>query len=81
MLAYENALLWRELFELARLQRVDHEEIIAMAYRVTGMHFFHDNHVNINDCLTDDLTSKKRYTEAGHILLYYAEDDRRPSSD
>ncbi|KAF8483926.1 hypothetical protein DFH94DRAFT_331807 [Russula ochroleuca] len=64
MLAYENALLWRELFELARLQRVDHEEIIAMAYRVT-----------------DDLTSKKRYTEAGHILLYYAEDDRRPSSD
>ena len=47
-----------------------------MAYRVTGMHFFHDNHVNINDALPEDLTSKKRYTEAGYVLLDYAEDDR-----
>jgi elongator complex protein 1 len=42
MLAYEKALLWRELFELAQLQRVDHEEFVAMAYRVAGMQFFHD---------------------------------------
>jgi elongator complex protein 1 len=41
MLAYEKALLWRELFELAQLQKVDQEEIVAMAYRVAGMRFFH----------------------------------------
>jgi elongator complex protein 1 len=34
------------------------------------------SHVNINDSFTEDLTSKKRYTEAGHVLLDYAEDDR-----
>jgi elongator complex protein 1 len=42
MLAYEKALLWRELFEVAQLQSVDPEEIVAMAYRVAGMHVFHD---------------------------------------
>jgi hypothetical protein len=41
MLAYEKALLWRELFELAQFQKVDQEEIVAMAYRVAGMDFFH----------------------------------------
>jgi elongator complex protein 1 len=41
MLAYERALLWRELFELAHLQKVDQEEIVATAYRVAGMHLFH----------------------------------------
>ncbi|KAI0278772.1 IKI3 family-domain-containing protein [Russula aff. rugulosa BPL654] len=59
MLAYEKALLWRELFELAQLQKVDQEEIVAMAYRVA-----------------EDLGSKKRYTEAGQVLLDYAEDVR-----
>jgi elongator complex protein 1 len=33
-------------------------------------------HVCINDSFTEDLTSKKRYTEAGHVLLDYAEDVR-----
>jgi elongator complex protein 1 len=42
MIAYEKALLWRELFELAQLQKIDQEEIVAMAYRVAGMHFFND---------------------------------------
>jgi len=40
MLAYEKALLWRELFELAQLQKADHEDIVPMAYRVAGMHLF-----------------------------------------
>jgi elongator complex protein 1 len=42
MLAYEKALLWRELFELTQLQKVDQEETVAMAYRVAGMHYFHN---------------------------------------
>lgn len=32
--------------------------------------------VIIIDSLTEDLTSKKRYAEAGRVLLDYAEDDR-----
>jgi elongator complex protein 1 len=34
------------------------------------------SHVNIDDTLPEDLTSKKRYTEAGYVLLDYAEDVR-----
>ena len=30
----------------------------------------------INDSLTENLTSKKRYTEAAHVLLDYTEDVR-----
>lgn len=42
MLSYEKALSWRELFELAQLQKVDHENIVTVAYRVAGMYFFND---------------------------------------
>ena len=42
MLSYEKALSWRELFELAQLQKVDHEDIVAVAYRVAGMCSFND---------------------------------------
>ncbi|KAI9454947.1 IkappaB kinase complex IKAP component [Russula earlei] len=34
MLAYEKAHLWRELFELAQLQRIVREDIVAIACRV-----------------------------------------------
>jgi len=34
--AYEKAHLWRELFEFAQLQKIEPEDIVAMAYRVTG---------------------------------------------
>jgi len=42
MLAYEKAVSWRELFELVQFQKVDHEEVVAMAYRVAGMQFFYN---------------------------------------
>ena len=41
MLAYEKALSWRELFELAQLQKAEHEDAVAIAYRVAGV-FFQD---------------------------------------
>ena len=47
-LAYEKALLWRELFDLAQRQKVDQEEIVAMAYRVAGMHFVHKAMLALN---------------------------------
>jgi hypothetical protein len=31
---------------------------------------------DIDQNLSEDLTSKKRYTEAGHVLLFYAKDVR-----
>jgi elongator complex protein 1 len=40
MLAYEKALSWRELFELAQLQKVEHEDLVAIAYRVARVYFF-----------------------------------------
>ena len=33
-------------------------------------------HVSTNDYFTEDLGSKKRYAEAGQVLLDYAEDVR-----
>ncbi|KAH8994552.1 Elongator complex protein 1 [Lactarius akahatsu] len=49
----------QKLFEFAQLQKIEPEDIVAMAYRVA-----------------EDLTSKKRYTEASQVLLCYAEDVR-----
>jgi elongator complex protein 1 len=40
MLAYEKALSWRELFELAQLQKVEREDLVAIAYRVARAYFF-----------------------------------------
>jgi len=34
--AYEKAHLWRALFEFAQLQKIESEDIVAMAYRVAG---------------------------------------------
>lgn len=36
MIAYEKALEWQELFDLAVLDQMDEEDIIAMGYRVAG---------------------------------------------
>jgi elongator complex protein 1 len=46
MLAYEKALSWRELFELVQFQKVDHEAVVAMAYRVAGMQFSIVGHIS-----------------------------------
>jgi hypothetical protein len=49
-------------------------------YRAAGIHFF-ISHVNIDDGFTEDLSSNKRQTEAGHVLSLadYAEDARQSS--
>jgi hypothetical protein len=36
LIAYEKAYLWRELFEFAQLQKIEPDDIVAMAYRVAG---------------------------------------------
>ncbi|KAF9047491.1 pol II transcription elongation factor [Panaeolus papilionaceus] len=59
MIAYEKALDWQELFDLAVLDGVEEEELVSMGYRVA-----------------EDLSSKKRYLEAGRVLLDYSKDIR-----
>lgn len=49
MISYEKALSWRELFELTQLQKVDHEDIVAMAYRMAGMCPFDASFFHVND--------------------------------
>ncbi|KAI0264133.1 IKI3 family-domain-containing protein [Gloeopeniophorella convolvens] len=73
MLAYEKALLWRELFEIAQLERVESEDIVAMAYRVAGAFVPVGLALALTN-LVEDLASKKRYAEAGQVLLDYAQD-------
>lgn len=36
MIAYEKALDWQELFDLAVLDGVEEEELVSMGYRVAG---------------------------------------------
>ncbi|KAJ3809935.1 IkappaB kinase complex IKAP component [Lentinula aff. lateritia] len=59
MVAYEKALEWQELFELAlrRSELVSDESIEDMAYRVS-----------------EDLVSKKRFAEAARVILDYTSD-------
>ncbi|KIK60852.1 hypothetical protein GYMLUDRAFT_244010 [Collybiopsis luxurians FD-317 M1] len=61
MVAYEKALEWQELFELALRygEFVSEEELEAMAYRVS-----------------EDLVSKKRFAEAARVVLDYTTDVR-----
>jgi len=36
MIAFEKALLWQELFEMAILDNMDDEDVVSMAYRISG---------------------------------------------
>ncbi|KAE9404784.1 IKI3-domain-containing protein [Gymnopus androsaceus JB14] len=61
MVAYEKALEWQDLFELAvrHSELVSEEDVQAMAYRVS-----------------EDLVSKKRFAEAARLILDYTTDVR-----
>ncbi|PPQ93843.1 hypothetical protein CVT25_013552 [Psilocybe cyanescens] len=59
MFSHEKALEWQELFDLAVLNEMPGDDIVAMGYRVA-----------------EELTSKKRHTEAGQVLLDYCKDVR-----
>lgn len=39
MLAYEKALLWQDLFDIALQESLSTEDLIALAYRVAGPSF------------------------------------------
>jgi elongator complex protein 1 len=78
MIAHEKALEWQELFNLAVLDKMDEEDIVAMGYRVAGTwmcDFFSWLIINNGSCI-EDLSSKKRHAEAARVLLDYCKDLR-----
>jgi elongator complex protein 1 len=74
MMAYEKAHSWRPLFYLATQSEMSKEKVVELAYRVAGWLFvvlccFH--------CLTgysEDLSSRKRWTDAATVYHDYASD-------
>lgn len=52
MLAYEKALDWQELFDLAIQQHIESDELVSFAYRTAGVYHVHSiellpNNMNI----------------------------------
>ena len=76
MIAHEKALEWQELFNLAVLDEMDEEDIVAMGYRVAGMWIFLFFIFGYLFILVEDLSSKKRHSEAARVLLDYCKDLR-----
>ena len=85
MVAYERALLWRELFELAILANTnkspeeiedENSDISTLAYRIAGDTHFVSLIINSESYKSEELSSKKRHNEAAQVLLDYAQDVR-----
>lgn len=79
MVAYEKALEWQELFDLALREHMSEVDIISMGYRIAGW-FLKTIYVTSTieqSSLPEDLSSKKRYPEAARVLLDYSKDTRQ----
>lgn len=76
MMAHEKALEWQELFDLAVLDRMTEEDMVAMGYRVAGLFPSIQIRVVFDSSTLEDLSAKKRHGEAGRVLLDYCNDIR-----
>jgi len=78
MIAHERALEWQELFDLAASENIPEEEIVNMGYRIAGwqillvVSFLR----NLKAYLSEELSSKRRYSESARVLLDYSKDVR-----
>jgi elongator complex protein 1 len=75
--AYERALDWRELFDLAISTGMSSEQIQELGYRIAGTMGPADDVASALTIPIDDLGSKKRHEEAGRVLLEYCADVRQ----
>lgn len=79
IVAYERALMWRELFTLAAQDNMEEDAIKQIAYRVAG-----EKNSDSMQCksslftnyFADELSSKKRFDEAARVLIDYGKDIR-----
>ena len=79
MLAYEKALYWQDLFDIAVQQKMPKDEIVEVAYRVAGAsdrHLFLGREFHSMGDL-EDLSSKKRHQDSARVYLDYAKDVRQ----
>ena len=76
MLAYEKALDWQEMFDLALQQQIGSEDLVNAAFRLGGIYRSRRLRVETNVCILEDLCGKKRYQDAARVLLDYAQDVR-----
>ena len=76
--AYEKALEWRQLFDLATREDFPEDEIVEMGYRVAGspMILMENSLTYLPALNTERLSLKKRYHESARILLDYCKDVR-----
>ena len=78
MIAYEKALDWRELFDLAVRENTPEDKLVEMGLRVAGqIDLIFWIYLDIHLILADDLSSKKRYAEAAAVFLDYGENVRQ----
>lgn len=78
MIAYEKALGWRELFDLAVRENTPEDKLVELGLRVAGqIGFIFQVYLDAHTVLADELSSKKRYAEAAVVSLDYAEDVRQ----
>jgi elongator complex protein 1 len=79
MVAYEKSLEWQELFDLALRENRSEEDVIVMGYRVAGIFacLVTFGWTRLKSLLSEDLSSKKRYSEAARVLLDYSKDVRQ----
>lgn len=80
MVAHERALAWRELFTIAVEEKMSDEDIVETAYRVAGkicitLTFPYGSFSPFY--FTEELISRKRFLEAGHVLIDYAKNIRQ----
>ncbi len=73
MIAYEKALEWQQLFDLAIRTDMPEVDVVATAYRIAGTGFTGMISYGLI-FLIEDLAAKKRYLDAGRVLLDYASD-------
>lgn len=75
MAAYEKQRAWAELFSLAVRESVlSEEELQEMGRRVGGRSHLSLYRAFFLWSFSEDLSSRKRYFEAGRVLLEYARD-------
>lgn len=76
MVAFEKSLQWQELFDLALREGMSEEEVVSTGYRVSGVCICAGSE-DTTKCKLEDLSSKKRYSEAARVLLDYCKDSRQ----
>jgi elongator complex protein 1 len=74
MMAYEKAHSWRPVFYLAEQSEMPREKVVELAYRVAGWSFVVlccSRHLT---GYPEDLSSRKRWTDAAAVYHDYASD-------